>query len=121
MLFHRARLILCTVVLFIGTTTFLGADPARVGEGALLASEDPRAELFTPELVKVLSCQESKQVQNLKALDAQSALMSHIGTCSGDQCGCFSPSCGEVCTVGDRECMSQCRREQKSCAIACCT
>lgn len=44
-----------------------------------------------------------------------------LGGCSGDLCGCYTPSCAEECPGLERACLSACRQEQKQCAIECCS
>lgn len=41
-------------------------------------------------------------------------------SCSGDDCGCYEPSCIEECGAGNWPCINPCRRAQIQCAIACC-
>lgn len=42
-------------------------------------------------------------------------------SCSGDNCGCYEPSCTEECGPPPNPCHSACRRAQVQCAIACCS
>ncbi|MDX1996552.1 MAG: hypothetical protein SF066_02445 [Thermoanaerobaculia bacterium] len=41
-------------------------------------------------------------------------------SCSGDLCGCYTPTCTEECGPPPNPCHSACRKAQKDCAIACC-
>lgn len=117
---------------FVGSSAYAAAAPADaaadtgVAAAAVVTTETgaPEATCPVPLDLTPRTGDSSAQV-SLPQVDAGSFEGSQkpvwLGGCSGDLCGCFNPPCSEECPVGNQACMGECRREQKRCAIACCS
>ena len=74
--------------------------------------------LFTAVLISACSGAPTETKGDVEPADSVES-----ASCSGDVCGCYSPTCGEECAPagpGFEGCMVACRHAQKQCAIECC-
>lgn len=99
----------------------LGMVALLVGFAGLLSAEtslEPVLEIDPADEAPV--CQEAVETPGVGDLvNLEQPVL--LGSCSGELCGCFTPSCPEECPGLERACLSACRQEQKQCAIACCS